>query len=250
MLNSFFSNSLSEPPLDELDAFKRAIPQNNATQNNTPQSGGMTTGAEIATIIGFVIYIVACVLLPKTGEGKFWCIFWFIALLNASSSSSGGSESELLKKNLTKDEKNKIAKEIKDKILKFYNEYVKKNSYFKIGNIKEDSSINSNFNGDYFMKVEFSSKNFRTHVIIKEIVFVKRDVASRIEEEIKKISILLGEMLKKSCDFDNTKKSSNNNSIFKKMYKSAKRFKNKTKQKICMEIAERATKLLSEYKRA
>ena len=34
------------------------------------------------------------------------------------------------------------------------------------------------------------------------------------------------------------------------MYKSAKRFKNKTKQKICMEIAERATKLLSEYKRA
>ena len=51
---------------------------------------------------------------------------------------------------------------------------LKKNSYFKIGNIKEDSSINSNFNGDYFMKVEFSSKNFRTHVIIKEIVFVKK----------------------------------------------------------------------------
>ena len=100
------------------------------------------------------------------------------------------------------------------------------------------------------MKVEFSSKLGRTHVIIKEIVFVKRDVANIIEEEIKEISNLLGTMLQKSCDLDNTEKSSNNNSIFKKMYKSAKRFKNKTKQKICMEIAERATKLLSEYKRA
>ena len=110
--------SLTQNIATQNNAYPNIAPPNNTTPNNAGQSGGMTTGAEIGTIIGFVIYIVACVLLPKTGEGKFWCIFWFFWLLTQFSSSSGGSENKLPKKNLTKEEKNKIANDIKNQNIK------------------------------------------------------------------------------------------------------------------------------------
>ena len=90
--------------------------------------------------------------------------------------------------------------QIKD-LKEFYNNEVKKNSYFKIGNFEQDGTIKSNVidGKEYFMKVKFSSKYSKTDVQIDEIVCINKDEKDNMTKENKNISGQLVEQILGMC---------------------------------------------------
>lgn len=146
----------------------------------------------------------------------------------------GQNESTIQKKNFI-DSKEQI-----NEIKKFYNNEVKKNSYFKIGNFEQDGTIKSNnIDGkEYYMKVKFSSSDLgKTLVQIDEIVCINADEKNEMEIFNKDMGGILRKKILNICP---EAKNLEDPTVWEK-------FKESTKNKFCNIVMKNAKKEFKKY---
>ena len=194
----------------------------------SPQSGGGMKGGEpVMATLGTVVIVLLIIWMCSDVQGP--CTEMSIAAMRGGQNTSG---SEKLLYSLTQI----------NKLKSFYNNVVKKNSYFKIGNFEQDGTINSSFSEgkEYFMKVKFSSDLGKTHVQIDEIVCINDTEKNEMKGENEKIGNILGKQISRMCP---QVKNFKDLSFWEKVKKS----KEYAKEKFCIKAMENAKKEFEKY---